>query len=163
MTRNAQNFEHVSWKTYLSSRVQHVKGQMQYDRNARGQSPFGIRCFTLIDLCLLSGFVLSLELVAQGEQPPLRHLSYVMHIEDEDLENDDVRSIPTVLGSHRQEKRQRPARTMRSNPKIDWVRGVRDNETNRPHQCREAAHTQSKERYRRECRSVTDRLVGLSS
>jgi len=59
-------------------------------------------------------------LVTQSEQPPLRHLSYVMHVEDEGLEDDDVRSIPTVLGSHRYEKRQRPGRGIRSEVKPQY-------------------------------------------
>jgi len=40
-----------------------------------------------------------------------------MYVEDEDLEDYDIRSIPTVLGSHRQEKCQRPRRAIRSEVK----------------------------------------------
>lgn len=91
--------EDVSKSSAFSSRKSNQHGE-----NARGQSPFGIRCFALVDLGLLSSFELSLELVAQGEQPSFRHLTYVVHVEDEDLENHDVRSVPAVLGPYRQKE-----------------------------------------------------------
>ena len=70
-------------------------------KNPRGQSPFGICSFALIDLRLLGSLELGLELITQGEQPPFRNLPYVMHVEDEGLEDDYIGSIPTILGSHR--------------------------------------------------------------
>jgi hypothetical protein len=101
-----------------NSCLQHVKSQIRYKENPRGQSPFGIRSFTFVNLCLLGSLELGLELVTQGEQPPFRHLSYVMHIEDEDLENHDICSIPTVPGPHRQKKHQRPGRAIRDEVKL---------------------------------------------
>ena len=70
-------------------------------KNPRGQPSFGIRRFALIDLRLLGSLELGLELITQGEQPPFRNLPYVVHVEDEGLEDDDIGSIPAILGSHR--------------------------------------------------------------
>lgn len=100
-----------------NSCLQHAKSQIWCEENARGQSPLGIRGFAFVNLCLLSSLELDLELVTQGEQPPFRHLSYVMHVEYEDLENHDIRSIPTILRPHWQKKHQRPGRTIRDEVK----------------------------------------------
>lgn len=155
-------YEDVSWKTYLKVLSSAVKIQIQHEENPRGQSPFGVRCFALVDLCLLSSFELSLELVAQGEQPPFRHLAYVVHVEDKDLENHDVRSVPSVLGSHRQKKHQGPERVIRDGikPTISREDGrLRDKETNQSQKCRKAVHTKSEKCYSLERRGVTERSV----
>jgi len=52
---------------------------------------------------------------------------------------------------------------MKLDHRIDYWGRVRDNETNRPQQCRKAVHTKSEKCYSLEGRGITDRSVSLSS
>ena len=112
-----KNTDTYHGKRIWDSCLQYVKCQIRYEGNPRGQSPFGICSFAFVNLCLLSSLELGLELVTQGEQSPFRHLSYVMHVEDEDLKNHDICSIPTILGPHRQKKHQRTGKAIRDRVK----------------------------------------------
>jgi hypothetical protein len=67
VAKSGEKYGHVSWKTYLEYLDSVPKIQIRRDGNPRRQSPFGIRRFALIDLCLLCSLELGLELVTQSE------------------------------------------------------------------------------------------------
>jgi hypothetical protein len=135
--------------------------KIQHGKNSRGQSPLGVRSLAFVNLCLLGSLELSLELIAQGEQSPFRYLSHVVHVENDNLKDNDIGSIPTVLWPHWQEKCQGPQGVLSDEPKplSDREEGLQDNETDRPQQCWEPVHGQSKESYCLKGRSVANRSV----